>query len=59
VSPIWPEVHTCHPPSTWNRTRYAEWECSCGRCWYLSWFPIRGEMLGPSWILDRGLNGNR
>src|SRR5438552_400090 len=31
------DTHVCKLPHTWNRTEYAEFECFCGRHWFLSW----------------------
>jgi hypothetical protein len=47
------EPHGCSVPSTWGRTEYAEFRCSCGRHWFLSWLRMPdGAMAGPSWILE-------
>jgi hypothetical protein len=52
MTPPFFDPHVCSPPPTYSRTEYAEWECKCGRRWYMSWFRYKGQMLGPSWILE-------
>jgi hypothetical protein len=52
VSPVFFDPHVCDPPATFGRETYAEWVCRCGRRWYLSWFPVKDRMVGPSWILQ-------